>query len=79
MGHMKWIYTMIQDNSYLIFKELTEEMGDKKETFLIWNDSKLDIEYCKCVVQFVENKGMPDYDRFLTSETEREPDIDYEG
>jgi len=68
MSHMKWIYSMIQDNSYYVFKKTVLEIAQTNATHMMWNSSKLDIEYCKCVIQFVDAKGMPDYDRFLCAQ-----------
>ena len=56
MGHMNWIYAMIQDNSYHAFKMITLTAQENKVDKFKWGNSWIDTVYATYVVKFVENK-----------------------
>ena len=67
MAHMKWIYAMIQDNSYHAFKMITVTAQENKVDKFKWDNSWIDTVYATYVVEFVEKKGMPDYNKHIIS------------
>lgn len=67
MSHMNWIYIMVQDNSFPLFKEMTEQCLAKNITTFYWNESEVDVIYAKHVCSFVETQIIPDYEEHLIS------------
>ena len=65
MGHMKWIYHMVSDNSYHLFKKTYEIAKKNKREYFMWNNAKIDINYAKYVCEYVDKHAMPAYDKHL--------------
>jgi len=65
MGHMGWIYAMIQDNSYHAFKAIADTAKENKVDKFKWDNVWIDTIYAAAVVTFVEKKGMPDYEKHI--------------
>mgnify|MGYP003139598552 CR=1 FL=1 len=65
MSHMKWIYCMVSDNSYNLFKSITETAIKTKAESFEWNGESIETAYAICVCEFVDKKAMPDYEKHL--------------
>lgn len=63
---------MIVDNQYWLFKEMVESVSKLKGKSFTWQGRKMTIEYAKSVVDFVESKGLPEYERFIDREAEKQ-------
>ena len=75
MSHMKWIYAMIVDNTYPAFKKMTEAAVELGLEEFKYNGGILDTTYAQLVCEYVDKKGMPDYDKHLQENVlDREPD-----
>lgn len=59
---------MIVDNDYPAFKKITETAVETGVEEFTYNGNKIDTMYALCVCEFVDKKGMPDYEKHLTSE-----------
>ena len=68
MSYMKWIYSMIVDNTYPEFKEkYKQSLKDNKEEF-IWDAHPININFAKYVCILVDKHLLQEYDKHLEQE-----------
>ena len=75
MGYMKWIYCMVSDGSYALFKTMYKTAAKNKASEYIWDNNKIETTYAKSVCEYVDKHCMPEYDQHLQDTIgDREPD-----
>ena len=78
MGHMNWIFEMVQDGTFGAFKasyEVAKENGLKEFT---WDGTRIDINYAFYVCQYVEKFAEPMYDEYIDSKIDGYCDQDWD-
>ena len=80
MGHMKFIYQMVEDGSYASFKLMTKAAEQANQKRFVWSGMTLDVNYAKCVCNNVDDFLQKDYDKYLEEHAqEHAMKIHYEG
>jgi len=75
MSYMKWIYAMVVDNSYNIFKMMYQQAVEKNISAFMFQGSEIKTAYAKSVCEYVDKHCMPEYDQHLQDTVnDREPD-----
>lgn len=65
MGHMKWIFNMVEDGSFKDFKkEYIKCVLTKKDTFN-WKGMNVSKLYGKYVVKYVDDELQKKYDQYV--------------
>ena len=65
MGHMKWIFTMVEDGTYEDFKkEYIQCVLKRKESFS-WGSKVIAKSYAKSVVMYVDKYAQKEYDQHI--------------
>lgn len=70
MGHMNWIYSMIQDGSYESFKMLYKNANKYNLDSFIWSNEVIKTNYAKYVCEFVDKEGLKEYDEYIDRQAE---------
>ena len=70
MGHMNWIFSMIQDGSYESFKMLCENANKHNIDSFVWSGEVINTNYAKYVCEFVNNEGLKEYDEYIDRQAE---------
>jgi hypothetical protein len=65
MGQMKWIYTMVQDGSYSVFKIMYEKARENKMKSFVWNSQEIDINFAYFVCEYIDKFVTPDYNAYI--------------
>ena len=67
MGHMKWIFTMVEDGSYEDFKrEYIKCVLTRQDTFE-WGNKTITKAYGKSVVMYLDNHAIKAYNEHIDS------------
>jgi hypothetical protein len=70
MGHMKWIFALIQDGTFGAFKAsytAAKEHGLKE---FLWDGHHIDVNYAFYVCQYVEKFAEPLYNEYIDDQAE---------
>tara|TARA_B110000285_G_C15099800_1_gene604311 strand:+ start:1346 stop:1582 length:237 start_codon:yes stop_codon:yes gene_type:complete len=70
MGHMSWIYAMIQDGQYRSFKLLYENANKYNLNSFIWSGEVIQTNYAEYVCKFIDNEGLKEYDKYIDRQSE---------
>jgi len=65
MSYMKWIYAMVADNSYGIFKMMYQQAVEKNISKFMFQGSEIQTTYAKSVCDYVDKHCMPEYEQHL--------------
>tara|TARA_R110002020_G_scaffold377081_4_gene588148 strand:+ start:2166 stop:2414 length:249 start_codon:yes stop_codon:yes gene_type:complete len=69
MGQMKWIYCMVQDGSYNVFKMMYETAKKNGSDAFIWEGKPFSVILASAVVK-VGDKVDQEYDNYLVDQIE---------
>ena len=68
MGHMKWIYNMVENGSYEDFKKEYIKCVLTKQDSFNWGHQNISKTYGKSVVKYVDEYLMEEYDKHVDSQ-----------
>jgi|TARA_R110000744_G_scaffold2647_6_gene10613 hypothetical protein len=71
MGHMKFIYEMVEDGSYASFKLMTRAAHAGNQQKFVWSGMTLEVNYAQFVCEYVDKFLQQDYDKHLIEQAER--------
>ena len=77
MGYMKWIYVMVANNSYHIFKMMYQQAVDKNISAFMFEGSEIKTSYAEYVCKYVDKHCMPEYEDHI-AQSQTEPDFPFE-
>ena len=76
MGQMKWIYTMVQDGSYSIFKTMYETASKNGAKSFKFDTRKFSIVMAKHICVLAD-RAQKEYDKYIESMADAEYDSRY--
>ena len=71
MGHMKFIYQMVEDGAYASFKLMTKAATAGNQKRFVWAGMTLEVNYAHFVCEYVDKFLQEDYDNHLIAQAER--------
>jgi hypothetical protein len=71
MGHMKFIYQMVEDGSYASFKLMTKAASQGKQKRFVWSGMTLETNYARFVCEYVDNFLQKDYENNIDEQAKR--------
>ena len=67
MGQMKWIYSMLQNGTYGMFKEMYKTAKENNLEYFIWAGRKLDVHFAYFICEYVDKHLKYVYDEHIDS------------
>ena len=69
MGHMKWIYQMVEDGTIVVFKQLYNNAVKYNLDAFIFESRSIDVTFAKAIID-IAVKAEEEYDKHIDEQAE---------
>ena len=75
MGHISWIYDMVQNNTYQIFRKLYKQALKDNDSQFIWEGEIMQTNAARFICALVDEHIMDEYNEHLAIQADIQADI----